>query len=89
MSSELILPELLMCGYYDSSLFSSAKVTPKRRCTMVEVEHFLEDGKNIFLNNEAFPIRKTMFSFLYPEMSETANFLSKQNILSLWQKERL
>ena len=58
MSSELILPELLMCGYYDSSLFSSAKVSPKRTCTMIEIEHFLEDGKNIFLNDEAFPIRK-------------------------------
>ena len=54
MSNKLLLPSNLICGYFDSAAFGAIKETPKRTCTMFEIEYFLEEGKNIFLKKYLF-----------------------------------
>lgn len=58
MKNRLILPTNLTCGYFDCSTFGSLKVSPKRKCATFEIEYFLEDGKNTYSDNVAYPIRR-------------------------------
>ena len=58
MNNELLLPAKITCGYFDCSSFASLKVSPKRICTLFEVEYFPEDGKNTFSDGIAYPIRR-------------------------------
>ena len=66
MSNKLLLPSNLICGYFDSAAFGTIKETPKRTCTMFEIEYFLEDGKNIFLNGNAYHVQKNRVHICLP-----------------------
>ena len=66
MKNQLLLPTNLTCGYFDCSTFGSLKVSPKRISTMFELEYFLEDGKNTFSDNVAYPVRKNFVCICYP-----------------------
>ena len=66
MSSGLILPSDLKCGYFDCSGFGALKVSPKRVCTMFELEYYPEDAKHSFSNGVAYPIRRNWVRICSP-----------------------
>ena len=66
MSSQIILPSYLKCGYFDSAAFGAIKETPKRICTMFEIEYFLEEGNNIFLNDNTYHVKKNRVHICSP-----------------------
>ena len=66
MSNEIKLPCNLKCGHFESSTFGYIKTTPKRTCTMFEIEYFLEDGHNIFLNDETYQVKKNRVHICSP-----------------------
>lgn len=66
MSNNITLPSNLICGYFDSSAFGPIKTTPKRICTMFEIEYFLEDGNNIFLNENSYHVKKNRVHICSP-----------------------
>ena len=59
-------PTDLICGYFDCSKFGDLKISPTRTCTMFEIEYFLEDGKNTYLNGVSYPIRRGFVLLCYP-----------------------
>ena len=50
------LPVGLICGYFDSSEFGSLKISPERISNRFEVEYYLEDGEETYLNGKAIKI---------------------------------
>lgn len=50
------LPTALICGYFDSSEFGPLKISPERVSNRFEIEYYLEDGKETYLNGEAIKI---------------------------------
>ena len=66
MSDQILLPDNLICGYFDSDTFGPIKITPKRTCTMFEIEYFLEDGNNIFLNETSYHVKKNRVHICSP-----------------------
>lgn len=58
MSNGLILPKEFICGYFDSNVFGPIKKYEKRKCTVFEIEYYLEDGNNISLNKQTYRIKK-------------------------------
>ena len=66
MTTQLSLPTELMCSYFDCSSFGDLKISPKRRCTLFEIEYFLEDGKNTYPNGVAIPIRQNFVLICHP-----------------------
>lgn len=66
MNSSLILPSDLKCGYFDCSGFGALKVSPKRVCTMFELEYYPEDAKYSFANEVAYPIRRNWVRICSP-----------------------
>ena len=66
MSNQLSLPEKLVCGYFDSNVFGPIKTTPKRICTLFEIEYFLEDANNIFLNDQTYRVKKNRVHICLP-----------------------
>ena len=50
------LPTVLTCGYFDSSEFGSIKISPERISSRFEIEYYLEDGEETYLNGEAIKI---------------------------------
>lgn len=66
MSSQLLLPSNLVCGYFDSATFGPIKETPKRACTTFEIEYFLEEGNNIFLNDNTYHVKKNRVHICSP-----------------------
>lgn len=54
--SDLSLPQALTCGYCDCSEFGSLKTSPKRVSSRFEIEYYMEDGKETYLNDETIPI---------------------------------
>ena len=66
MSNQLTLPARLVCGYFDSNSFGPIKMTPKRTCTTFEIEYFLEEGNNIFLNDSTYRVKKNCVHICSP-----------------------
>ena len=62
----LILPENIVCGYWDCSEFGSLSISPKRISTRYEIEFYLEDGKTTFANNEKYKIQKNYIHITKP-----------------------
>ena len=50
------LPTALICGYFDSSEFGPLKISPERISNRFEIEYYLEDGRETYLNGEAIKI---------------------------------
>lgn len=66
MSNQFTLPSRLVCGYFDSNSFGPIKMTPKRTCTTFEIEYFLEEGNNIFLNDNIYHVKKNYVHICSP-----------------------
>lgn len=66
MNSRLVLPSNLTCGYFDCSGFGALKISPKRVCTMFELEYYPEDAKYSFSNGAAYPIRRNWVRICSP-----------------------
>lgn len=66
MSNQLTLPARLVCGHFDSNSFGPIKMTPKRTCTTFEIEYFLEEGNNIFLNDSTYRVKKNCVHICSP-----------------------
>lgn len=66
MSNQFTLPSRLVCGYFDSNSFGPIKMTPKRTCTTFEIEYFLEEGNNIFLNDNIYHVKKNCVHICSP-----------------------
>ena len=66
MTTNLSLPSNLICGHFDSSTFGSIKETPKRSCTMFEIEYFLDAGNHIFLNGISYQVKKNRVHICCP-----------------------
>ena len=50
------LPETLICGYCDCSEFGTLKTSPERTAKSFEIEYYLENGFETYLNGEKIPI---------------------------------
>jgi two-component system response regulator YesN len=66
MKTQLSLPTELTCGYFDSSSFGDLKVSPKRRCSLFEIEFFQEDGRNTYPDGVPVPIRRNHVLICHP-----------------------
>ena len=54
----LSLPQNIICGYFDCSIFGELKQSPLRVRTLYEIEYYLEDGKLTYSDGIAYPIKK-------------------------------
>jgi len=54
---EMSLPENIICGYYDSEMFTNNS-SKKRILTMFEINIFTEDGGEIYCNQNAYAVSK-------------------------------
>lgn len=54
--NSIILPTAVICGYYDCSEFGALKISPERTAKSFEIEYYLEDGLETYLNGEKIPI---------------------------------
>ena len=54
--SKVFLPTTLICGYYDCSEFGTLKTSPGRTAKSFEIEYYLENGFETYLNGEKIPI---------------------------------
>ncbi len=54
----LIVPENIVCAYFDCSIFGDLKQSPLRKRTLYEIEYYLEDGKFTYSDGIAYPIKK-------------------------------
>ncbi len=52
------MPSHLNCGYFDCSEFSGLKESPERHVHQYEIELYLENGRETFLNGQSIPIQK-------------------------------
>ena len=52
------LPERIICGYFDCSIFGDLKESPKRVRTLYEIEYYLDDGRFTYTEGVAYPIKK-------------------------------
>lgn len=89
MSNQLILPTKLVCGYFDSSTFGPIKVTPKRTCTTFEIEYFLEDGNNIFLNDNIYRVEKNRVHICSPGDVRNSEIPFKTKYVKFYAEGRL
>lgn len=55
--AEWVLPSTRRCGYYDCSEFSGLKRSPERRATLYEIEYFLEDAGETYLDGVPYRMR--------------------------------
>ncbi|MBQ9773479.1 MAG: helix-turn-helix transcriptional regulator [Clostridia bacterium] len=53
----ILLPDQIVCGYFDCSVFSGLSTSPERTRTLFEIEYYLEDGLTTFSDGHAYPIR--------------------------------
>lgn len=54
----IILPENIICSYFDCSIFGDLKESPERVRTLYEIEYFLEDGRFTYTEGISYPIKK-------------------------------
>lgn len=54
----MITPNNITCGYFDSSSFGSLTYSPKRKVTKYEIDFYLNDGSVAFADDRAYPIKK-------------------------------
>ncbi|MBE6689366.1 MAG: helix-turn-helix transcriptional regulator [Ruminococcaceae bacterium] len=54
----ITLPQNVICGYFDCSIFGDLKQSPERVRTLYEIEYYLEDGKLTYSDGVAYSIRK-------------------------------
>lgn len=69
----LVVPENIVCAYFDGSVFGNLKQSPLRTRTLYEIEYYLEDGKFTYSDSIAYPIRKGYIRIGVP--GETCNSL--------------
>lgn len=62
----IILPENIICGYFDSSEFKSLSTSPKRIATRYEIEFYLTDGKYTYTDNRKHNIIKNYIHITKP-----------------------
>lgn len=53
-----ILPTERRCGYYDCSEFGNLKRSPERRTALFEIEYFLSDAGETYLDDAAYRMRQ-------------------------------
>ena len=66
MENRLLLPTNLLCGYFDCATFGQLSVSPKRICTIFEIEYYLEDAGNTYSDGVAYPIRRNWVRLCVP-----------------------
>ena len=66
MSNQFTLPKISWCGRYDSRSVFSTKRSPLRIVTTFEIEYFLEDGKNTYIDEVPYPIRRNFVLLCFP-----------------------
>ncbi len=54
----LSLPQNVLYGYWDSSVFGDVKISNVREVTQFEIELHLNDGENTYINGESYKIKK-------------------------------
>ena len=54
--NNISLPRTLVCGYYDCSEFGTLKTSPERTVESFEIEYYLENAFETYLNGEKIPI---------------------------------
>ena len=54
--NNISLPRALLCGYCDCSEFGTLKTSPERTAKSFEIEYYLENGFETYLNGEKIPI---------------------------------
>lgn len=54
--NNISLPRTLLCGYCDCSEFGTLKTSPERTAKSFEIEYYLENGFETYLNGEKIPI---------------------------------
>ena len=54
----ITLPENIVCGYFDCSIFGNLRESPIRIRRLYEIEFYLEDGKLTYSDGVAYPIKK-------------------------------
>ena len=89
MSNELVLPQAIMCGYYDSLNFSSLKRSQQRTSTMFEIEYFLEDGKYTYAGGVAYPISRNFVLICPPGEERYSDLPFKTKYVKFSVKGRL
>lgn len=55
----IVLPDQLICGYFDCSVFAGRSASPERTRTLFEIEYYLEDGRAVFSNGISYPIKRS------------------------------
>ena len=58
MEKEFLLPQNVLCGYFDCSEFGTLASSPKRKRTRFEIEYYLSDGKTTVSDEKVYLIRK-------------------------------
>lgn len=53
------LPNNLLCGYFDCSVFAGLTASPERTRTLFEIEYYLSDGLTTYTNGRAYPIKRS------------------------------
>lgn len=54
----MTIPENIVCGYFDCSIFGDLKESPERIRTLYEIEYYLEDGKLTYTDGTSYQIKK-------------------------------
>lgn len=54
--NDISLPRTLLCGYCDCSEFGTIKTSPERTAKSFEIEYYLENAFETYLNGEKIPI---------------------------------
>ena len=54
--NNISLPRTLLCGYCDCSEFGTLKTSPERTAKSFEIEYYLENAFETYLNGEKIPI---------------------------------
>ncbi|MBQ8416527.1 MAG: helix-turn-helix transcriptional regulator [Clostridia bacterium] len=58
MEKEFLLPQNVLCGYFDCSEFGALTHSPKRHRSRFEIEYYLSDGKTTVSDEKVYLIRK-------------------------------
>ena len=54
----MTIPQSIICGYFDCSIFGDLKESPERIRALYEIEYYLEDGTLTYTDGIAYPIKK-------------------------------
>lgn len=54
----LLLPSDIQCGFFDCSCFSGLTFSPKRKVTQYEIEFYINDGYETYVDDKLYKIKK-------------------------------